>query len=77
MMIYYGIFPTARIVWLPLFLLLALATSLGVGFWLAAMNVRYRDINYVVPFIAQFWLFATPVAYPSSLLKSRGRRCMG
>jgi len=69
MMLYYGIFPSARIVWLPLFLLLALATSLGVGFWLAAMNVQYRDINYVVPFIAQFWLFATPVAYPSSLLK--------
>jgi lipopolysaccharide transport system permease protein len=68
MMFYYGIFPTARMVWLPAFLLLALVTSLGVSLWLSAMNVQYRDIKYIVPFITQFWLFATPIAYPSSLL---------
>ncbi len=68
MMLYYGIFPTARVFWLPAFLLLALVTSLGVSLWLSAMNVQYRDIKYVVPFITQFWLFATPIAYPSSLL---------
>src|SRR5262249_54001790 len=68
MMLYYGIAPTINVLWLPLFLLLALATSLGVGFWLAALNVQYRDIHYIVPFITQFWMFATPVAYPASLL---------
>ena len=51
-----------------LFLLLALITSLGVGLWLSALNVEYRDVRYVVPFIAQIWLFVTPIAYPSSLL---------
>jgi len=68
MMLYYGLWPTAAVVWLPLFLLLALVTALGVGLWLSAMNVRYRDIRYAVPFLTQFWLFATPIAYPSSLL---------
>jgi lipopolysaccharide transport system permease protein len=68
MMFYYRIFPGVNIVWLPAFLLLALVTSLGVSLWLSAMNVEYRDIKYVVPFLAQFWLFATPIAYPSSLL---------
>jgi len=69
MMIFYGLFPTAAsILWLPVFLLLALITSLGVGLWLSALNVEYRDIRYVVPFMVQFWLFATPVSYPSSLL---------
>jgi lipopolysaccharide transport system permease protein len=60
--------PTANIVWLPLFLLLALTTSLGVGLWLGALNVRFRDVAYTVPFITQFWMFLTPIAYPSSLL---------
>jgi lipopolysaccharide transport system permease protein len=68
LMFYYGIFPTVRMVWLPAFLLLALVTSLGVSLWLTAMNVQYRDIQHIVPFIVQFWLFATPIAYPSSLL---------
>ncbi len=68
MMGYYGIAPTVGILWLPLFLLLALTTALGAGLWLSAMNVRFRDVRYVVPFITQFWLFATPIAYPSSLL---------
>jgi lipopolysaccharide transport system permease protein len=73
MMIWYGVTPTARIFWLPLFLLLAVVTSLGVGLWLSAMNVRYRDVKYIVPFLTQFWLFATPVAYPSSLLGGKWR----
>jgi lipopolysaccharide transport system permease protein len=68
MMLYYGIVPTINVLWLPLFVLLALITSLGVGLWLSALNVEYRDVRYVVPFITQFWMFATPIAYPSSLL---------
>jgi lipopolysaccharide transport system permease protein len=68
MMLFYGIYPTLQTVWIPLFLVLALITSLGVGMWLSAMNVRYRDVRYALPFLVQCWLFATPVAYPSSLL---------
>jgi lipopolysaccharide transport system permease protein len=68
MMIYYGVLPTLNALWLPAFLLLALITSLGVGIWFSAMNVQFRDVRYVIPFVTQFWLFATPVAYPSSLL---------
>jgi lipopolysaccharide transport system permease protein len=68
MMLYYGVLPTINMLWLPLFLLLALATSLGVGLWLSALNVQFRDVRYTVPFITQVWLFMTPVAYPSSLL---------
>lgn len=77
MMAYYGIAPTVHIVWLPAFLLLALATALGVGLWLSALNVRFRDVRYVVPFITQFWLFATPIAYPSSLLEQPWRTIYG
>jgi lipopolysaccharide transport system permease protein len=73
MMVYYGVHPTAATVALPLFLLLACATALGVGLWLSALSVRYRDIRYVVPFLTQVWLFATPVAYPSSLLSGPWR----
>jgi lipopolysaccharide transport system permease protein len=68
MMFYFGVTPTWNVIWLPLLLLLALTTSLGVGLWLSAMNVQYRDVRYVVPFIVQFWMFASPIAYPSSLL---------
>ncbi|HET9528828.1 MAG TPA: ABC transporter permease, partial [Blastocatellia bacterium] len=68
MMLYYGVVPTINVLWLPLFLLLALVTALGVGLWLSSLNVKYRDVRYVVPFITQFWMFATPIAYPSSLL---------
>ena len=77
MMIYYGIFPTLNALWLPAFFLLALATSLGVGLWLSAMNVRYRDIRHTTPFLTQFWLFATPIAYPSSLLSEPWRTLYG
>lgn len=68
MMFYFGIVPTINIIWVPVFLLLALVTSLGVGLWFSAMNVQFRDIRYAVPFLVQVWLFATPIAYPSSLL---------
>ena len=68
MMLYYGIFPTINVVWLPAFVLLALATSLGAGLWLSALNVQFRDVRYTLNFLAQFWMFATPIAYPSSLL---------
>ena len=54
--------------WLAPLLVLILVTALGVGLWLAALNVEYRDVRYTVPFLTQFWLFATPIAYPSSLL---------
>ncbi len=78
MMLYYQVYPSgAAILWLPVFLLLALITSLGVGLWLSALNVEYRDIRYVVPFLTQLWLFATPIAYPSSLLDEPWRTVYG
>ncbi len=70
MMLFYGIIPTVNVVWLPLFLLLAVITSLGAGLWLSAMNVQFRDVRYAVPFLIQFWMFATPIAYPSSLIRN-------
>jgi homopolymeric O-antigen transport system permease protein len=77
MMLYYGMIPTMNVMWLPAFLLLALVASLGVGLWLSALNVEYRDVRYVVPFLTQFWLFATPIAYPSSLLNEPWRTVYG
>jgi lipopolysaccharide transport system permease protein len=68
MMLYFAIYPSANMIWIPAFLLLALVTSLGVGIGLSALNVHYRDVRHTVPFLVQFWLFATPIAYPSSLL---------
>ena len=77
MMLYYGMLPTINVVWLPAFCLLAFVTSLGVGLWLSAMNVRFRDVRYTVPFLTQFWMFATPIAYPSSLLSEPWRTLYG
>lgn len=77
MMAYYGISPSPAVLTLPLFLLLALATALGVGLWLSALNVQYRDVRYTLPFLTQVWLFATPIAYPSSLLPERWRTLYG
>jgi len=77
MMVYYGIAPTWNVLFLPLFLLLALVTALGVGLWLSAMNVQYRDIRYAVPFLVQFWMFASPVTYPSSLVPEQWRALYG
>ncbi len=81
MMVYYNTVPgseyqisiTSAVWLLPLFILLALVTALGVGLWLSALNVIYRDINYIIPFLTQFWLFITPIAYPSSLIPERWR----
>ncbi len=78
MMVYYGLFPTAAsLLLLPLCLLLALMTSMGVGLWLSALNAEYRDVRYVVPFLTQFWMYATPVVYPSSLLDEPWRTLYG
>ncbi|MCD4672590.1 MAG: ABC transporter permease [Anaerolineaceae bacterium] len=71
MMVYYKIPPAVYVWTLPLFLLLALITSTGVGLWLAALNVQYRDVNYITPFLTQFWLFVTPIAYPASMVPSK------
>jgi len=68
MMVFYGIVPSYNVIWLPGLLLLALVTALGVGLWLSALNVQFRDVGYTVPFLAQLWMFATPIVYPSSLL---------
>lgn len=77
MMFYYRITPGIAIVTLPLFILLAIATALGVGLWLSALNVQYRDVRYTLTFITQFWLFATPVAYSSSLVPEAWRPLYG
>ena len=77
LMPYYGIKPTSHVVWLPFFLLMALTTSLGVSMWLSAMHVQFRDVQYAVPFMVQAWMFATPIAYPSSLLHEPWRTIYG
>jgi lipopolysaccharide transport system permease protein len=77
MMVAYGILPTVNILWLPLFLLLALVSALAVGLWLCALNVHYRDVKYVVPFITQIWMFATPIVYSSKLLDEKWRIVYG
>jgi lipopolysaccharide transport system permease protein len=74
---YYRIVPTAAVLWLPLFTLLAVMTALGVGLWLSALNAMYRDVRYVVPFLVQFWMFASPVAYPTSLVPAKWRWLYG
>lgn len=68
MMAKYHVAPAGSFWFVPLFVLLAFTTALGIGFWLSALNVKYRDVRHTVPFLVQFWMFATPVAYPSSLL---------
>ena len=77
MSIYYGVHLTPTLLALPLFLALAVLTALGVGLWLSALNAIYRDVRYVVPFLVQFWMFASPVAYPSSLVPERWRWLYG
>jgi lipopolysaccharide transport system permease protein len=77
MMAYYGMTPTVNAIWLPLFVILALITSLAVSLWLSALNVEYRDVRYVLPFLTQFWLFATPIAYSSKLLPEPWRTIYG
>ncbi|MDA8085801.1 MAG: ABC transporter permease, partial [Nitrospiraceae bacterium] len=77
MMLYFGIVPTINILWLPLLLTLVVIISLGVSLWLSALNVQFRDVRYVIPFLTQLWLFATPIAYPSSLLHEPWRTLYG
>jgi lipopolysaccharide transport system permease protein len=77
MMMYYKVHLTWNILLLPIFLLLAIATALAVGIWLAGLNVKYRDVRFIVPFLTQFWMFATPVAYPSSMLHEPWRTVFG
>jgi len=77
MMIAYGYYPTWRIFGVIPLILLTMLTALGAGLWLSTLNVRYRDVRYIVPFIAQLWLFATPVAYPGSMLEEPWRSIYG
>ena len=76
-MLWYGVVPGVAALTLPLFLFLAVLTAFAVGLWLSALNARYRDVRYTVPFLVQFWLFASPVAYPSSLVPERWRWLYG
>jgi len=73
MLVYYDITITWRILLLPAFALLATILALGVGMWLAALNVRYRDVRYAIPFLVQLWLFASPVIYPASIVPLKWR----
>jgi lipopolysaccharide transport system permease protein len=74
---WYGIRPGPTILLLPLFLVLAFLTVLGIGLWLSALNALYRDVRYLIPFIVQFWMLASPVAYPSSIVPERYRWLYG
>lgn len=77
LMFAFGLAPTANVVWLPLFVALTFLSALGVGLWLSALNVQYRDVRYAVPFLTQLWFFATPIAYPGSLLDEPWRTIYG
>ena len=77
MMVWFGIFPTWGVLALPLFLLLALMTALAVSLFLSAMNVKYRDVRHTIPFLVQFWMYASPVAYPVSLVPEKWRLLYG
>jgi lipopolysaccharide transport system permease protein len=77
MALYYGVLPSWRIVTLPVFVAMAIMAALSVALWLSALNVQFRDIRYIAPFIVQVWLFSTPVAYPSSLLSEPWRTVYG
>jgi lipopolysaccharide transport system permease protein len=77
MMLYYGVVPTIAVLTLPLFLLLATVTALAAGLWISALSAEYRDVRYTIPFLIQFMLFVTPVAYPSSLVPEQWRFIYG
>ncbi|MDE2060229.1 MAG: ABC transporter permease, partial [candidate division NC10 bacterium] len=76
-MMYYHVKPTLAVWTVPLFVVLAVGTALGVGMWLSALNVQYRDVRYTIPFLTQIWLFATPVAYSSTLVPESWRALYG
>lgn len=73
LMVWYGISPTSGIILLPVFLLLVMTTALAIGLWLCALNVTYRDVGHMVPFLTQVWMFASPIAYPVSAVPERWR----
>ncbi len=73
LMFWYGIVPTAGILWLPVFMVMAVATALGVGLWLGALNVQFHDVQHLLPFLGQVWMYATPVVYPASLIPEQWR----
>lgn len=77
MMLYFGFTPSWQVVFLPIFVVLAVATSLGVAMWLSALNVQFRDVRYTLPFLTQLWLFATPIAYPASIVPEEWRMVYG
>lgn len=77
MQAYYGIRPSLAALTLPLFVVLTIMTALATGLWLAALNVQYRDVRYMLPFLTQLWLFATPIAYSSSLVAETWRPLYG
>lgn len=77
LMLWHGLTPSWRLLALPLPLALVLLTTFGAGVWLAALNVQFRDVRYVVPFLTQLWLFASPVVYPATLLDARWRMLYG
>ncbi|MDA1013901.1 MAG: ABC transporter permease [Planctomycetota bacterium] len=77
LMFFYGLTPTLNLLYLPLFVALAMTAAASVGLFLAAINVRYRDIRYTIPFLTQLWLFATPIAYPSTLIPEKWRALYG
>lgn len=77
MMLFYKVTPTSGIFLLPVFMLLAFITAMGVSLWMSALNVKYRDVRFVVPFLTRFWFFATPVTYPSTLLSEPWRTLYG
>ena len=77
LLVFYGIVPTVAILTLPLFLALAVATSLAMGLWLSALNVRYRDVVHTLPFLTQFWFFATPITYATTLIPEAWRPLYG
>lgn len=77
LMLWYGVVPTVNVVWLPFFLLFAVAAALSVGLWLSALNVEYRDVRYTITFLVQFWMYASPVAYPTSMVPESWRVLFG
>ena len=77
MMLYFGILPTVNVLWLPVFVVMTVTATLATSLWLSALNVEYRDIRYVIPFLAQIWLFVTPIAYPSTVLDEPWRSLYG
>lgn len=77
LMIYFRLAVGPAVLWLPVFVLFAVVTALAVGLWLSALNVKFRDVRYTIPFMTQLWMFATPVAYPSSLVPAQWRALYG